>query len=149
MQALNGTDDYYGCDYRIIRQSDGEIRWIQARADIERDAGGRAVRLVGAHLDVTEQKALQGSLEVSERHANALLAELQHRVRNTLAVVRSIARRTADNATTAEDMLAPDRGERRGQGVQARLERKRHGIRAAQAEARRVRPGLAAAILAL
>jgi two-component system CheB/CheR fusion protein len=64
------------------------------------------VRLVGAHLDVTEQKAMQGSLEVSERHANVLLAELQHRVRNTLAVVRSIARRTADNATTAEDMLA-------------------------------------------
>src|SRR3712207_5418388 len=32
-----------------------------------------------------------------------LLAELQHRVRNTLAVVRSIARRTGETSTTVED----------------------------------------------
>ncbi|MBV9556183.1 MAG: sensor histidine kinase, partial [Pseudolabrys sp.] len=35
-----------------------------------------------------------------------LLAELQHRVRNTLAVVRSIARRTADNSSSVEDYRA-------------------------------------------
>src|SRR3712207_1903194 len=32
-----------------------------------------------------------------------LLAELQHRVRNTLAVVRSIARRTAETSASVED----------------------------------------------
>src|SRR3712207_9087536 len=32
-----------------------------------------------------------------------LLAELQHRVRNTLAVVRSIARRTGETSDTVED----------------------------------------------
>ena len=50
------------------------------------------------------------ALRDSERHANLLLAELQHRVRNTLAVVRSIARRTAEKSTSAEDMLAHFQG---------------------------------------
>jgi PAS domain S-box-containing protein len=49
--------------------------------------------------------------DVTERHAaeqrqKILLAELQHRVRNSLAVVRSIVRRTAQNSDTVEDMCA-------------------------------------------
>jgi hypothetical protein len=36
------------------------IRWIRA-AKIERDAGGRALRLVGADLDVTDQMLAQES----------------------------------------------------------------------------------------
>jgi two-component system, chemotaxis family, CheB/CheR fusion protein len=40
-----------------------------------------------------------------ERH-RLLLAELQHRVRNTLGVVRSIARRSAETSTSVEDYAA-------------------------------------------
>ncbi|HVG47622.1 MAG TPA: HWE histidine kinase domain-containing protein [Rubellimicrobium sp.] len=43
------------------------------------------------------------ALRESERQARLLLIELQHRVRNTLAVIRSIARRTAATSETAED----------------------------------------------
>ncbi|SCB36969.1 Two-component sensor histidine kinase, contains HisKA and HATPase domains [Bradyrhizobium shewense] len=39
----------------------------------------------------------------AEERQRLLLAELQHRVRNTLGVVRSIARRSADSATTVEE----------------------------------------------
>jgi two-component system CheB/CheR fusion protein len=39
----------------------------------------------------------------AEERQKLLLAELQHRVRNTLAVVRSIARRTAETSDTVED----------------------------------------------
>jgi two-component sensor histidine kinase len=42
-------------------------------------------------------------LKASERRARLLLAELQHRVRNTLSVVRSIARRTARTSESVED----------------------------------------------
>ena len=41
--------------------------------------------------------------EVGRAEARLLLAELQHRVRNTLAVIRSIARRTAETSSTVED----------------------------------------------
>lgn len=56
--------------------------------------------------DLLEHRAAGEALRESERHAQTLLAELQHRVRNTLAVIRSIARRTAENSKSAEDMLA-------------------------------------------
>lgn len=39
----------------------------------------------------------------AEERQRLLLAELQHRVRNTLGVVRSIARRSAETATSVED----------------------------------------------
>lgn len=42
----------------------------------------------------------------SDEHARELLSELQHRVRNTLAVVRSIARRTAEGSSTVEEMIS-------------------------------------------
>lgn len=56
--------------------------------------------------DLLEQRAAGEALRDSERHAKTLLAELQHRVRNTLAVIRSIAKRTAENSRSAEEMLA-------------------------------------------
>ena len=70
LSALNGNAVSYECEYRIVRPSDGAVRWIEARADIERDANGSALRLVGAHADITEQKVLQQELEASvERQA--------------------------------------------------------------------------------
>ncbi|MDH2347640.1 CheR family methyltransferase [Bradyrhizobium sp. SSUT77] len=42
----------------------------------------------------------------AEERQRLLLAELQHRVRNTLGVVRSIARRTADSSSTVEEFAS-------------------------------------------
>jgi PAS domain S-box-containing protein len=42
------------------------MRWIAARAVIERDAGGRALRLVGAHSDITERRLTESALRESE-----------------------------------------------------------------------------------
>ena len=45
-------------DCRIV-QDDGQERFVQARAHIERDAQGRAVRMNGTFLDVTERERAQ------------------------------------------------------------------------------------------
>lgn len=71
--ALQGNEDSYESEYRILRPSDGALRWILARGDIERDAEGRAVRLVGAHLDITEQKENQERTRRSEERKAILL----------------------------------------------------------------------------
>src|SRR5205085_4037190 len=42
----------------------------------------------------------------AEESQRLLLAELQHRVRNTLSVVRSIARRSAETSSTVEEYAA-------------------------------------------
>lgn len=90
-------------EYRIRRPSDGQVRWLRNTDFPIRNSDGEIVRIGGIGTDIT-------ALKMAEAHQATLLAELQHRVRNTLAVVRSIARRTAENSTTAEDMLAHFQG---------------------------------------
>jgi PAS domain S-box-containing protein len=66
LDAVRGDARDYAAEYRIIRPCDGEMRWIAARAVIERDAGGRALRLVGAHSDITERRLTESALRESE-----------------------------------------------------------------------------------
>jgi PAS domain S-box-containing protein len=66
----------YSVRYRIIRPSDGETRWISVRSTIERDEQGRAVRLVGAHTDITEQVAAEQALRESEERYRKLADQL-------------------------------------------------------------------------
>ncbi|MGJ4884557.1 MULTISPECIES: PAS domain S-box protein [unclassified Bradyrhizobium] len=64
--AVKSKQEDYTTEYRIIRPSDGEIRWVRVIARIERDWNGRAIRLVGAHIDVTDQMLAQAKLRESE-----------------------------------------------------------------------------------
>jgi PAS domain S-box-containing protein len=73
----SGVSDYT-VQYRIIRPSDGEVRWISVKSLIERDADGRAIRLIGAHTDVTEQMQAEQALRQSEEQSRKLAAELAH-----------------------------------------------------------------------
>jgi two-component sensor histidine kinase len=84
-----GGDWHFEC--RIRRADDGEVRWIEARGQPIRDAEGRSVRLLGVVADVTERKR-------AEARQALLLAELSHRVKNSLAVVQSLAVQTARGA---------------------------------------------------
>src|SRR5262249_39647645 len=64
--ALAGHARDYAAHYRIIRPDDGQVRWINVVAEIERDANGRALRLVGAHIDITDRMLAQETLRESE-----------------------------------------------------------------------------------
>jgi two-component system, chemotaxis family, CheB/CheR fusion protein len=57
------------------------------------------VGVVITFIDVT-------AITRAEERQRLLLAELQHRVRNTLGVVRSIARRSAESSTTVQEYAA-------------------------------------------
>ncbi|HYZ30866.1 MAG TPA: PAS domain-containing protein, partial [Crenalkalicoccus sp.] len=86
LEAVNGTARDYAAEYRIVLP-DGRVRWIAASGEIERDAEGRPVRMVGAHQDVTERKADAARQELLAR-------EVDHRAKNVLAVVQSVLRMT-------------------------------------------------------
>jgi PAS domain S-box-containing protein len=88
------TGERVSFEYRIRRH--GEIRWLRSNVFPMLDGDGRLRRIGGIGRDITELKS-------AVHHGERLLAELQHRVRNTLAVIRSIARRTADTSETVED----------------------------------------------
>jgi PAS domain S-box-containing protein len=63
----------YEAQYRV-KARDGEYLWILDRGVVaERDAGGRAVRFIGAVLDISDKKCAEEALRVSqERFARAV-----------------------------------------------------------------------------
>jgi PAS domain S-box-containing protein len=74
--AVAGDVREYTVQYRIVRPSDGETRWISVKSTIERDENGRAIRLVGAHTDVTEQVVAEQALRQSEERYRKLADQL-------------------------------------------------------------------------
>ncbi len=72
LDAIAGLETHYKAEYRIVRPSDGAVRWIRAVAEIERDPQGRAARLVGAHFDITERKEAERAARESEERLRAI-----------------------------------------------------------------------------
>ncbi|EIM27155.1 CheR family methyltransferase [Microvirga lotononidis] len=85
------------------RRPNGSITWVRNNVSARRDASGAVVGSLIVAIDLTERVRAEEALRESEQHTKLLLAELQHRVRNTLAIVRSITRRTAANSSTVDD----------------------------------------------
>ncbi len=82
----SATSGAYYVEHRVWRRVDGEYRWHQTRArPIE--SGDPNSDWVGTMTDIHDLRGLQGRQQM-------LMAELQHRTRNLLAVVQSIASQT-------------------------------------------------------
>jgi two-component system, chemotaxis family, CheB/CheR fusion protein len=86
----------FHADYRVFHGSEGRYRWFQTRATPVRDDQGVIVEWLGTSTDVDDLRQMQ------ERQ-QALVAELQHRTRNLMGVVRSMANRTGETSTGYED----------------------------------------------
>jgi PAS domain S-box-containing protein len=67
-----------------IRRPDGELRWIEGSSRFLYAADGSPERMVGTNMDATERRR-------SEEHQGLLVNELNHRVKNMLAVVQGLA----------------------------------------------------------
>ena len=93
------TEGRYAVQYRMIRPDDGRLRWMQGAGVLARDEDGKPLRLIGVIRDITETKG-------EEEHREVLLAELDHRVKNVLAAVQSLAAQSARKTTSIEGFLA-------------------------------------------
>ncbi len=49
--------------YRILRHSDGELRWVHGRGELEKDAAGETTHLIGTLHDITESMQREQALE--------------------------------------------------------------------------------------
>jgi signal transduction histidine kinase/ActR/RegA family two-component response regulator len=93
---------------RIIRADNGEVRWVETRAEVERNAWGAALHVTGVAIDVTErQLALDAAVRAEEalKRDNQLkdefIAMLSHELRNPLAPIRYAAAVVNERATPA------------------------------------------------
>src|SRR5205085_9701821 len=87
-------------EFRLVRPS-GEVRWCYGAGIISRDADGRAVRMNGVTVDITERKR-------AEERQVLLAREVDHRAKNMLAVVLSILRLT--RAPTTREFIGAVEG---------------------------------------
>jgi len=59
-------------EYRIVTAS-GQVRWVDDRTFIQRDAQGKVTHYQGIIVDITERKRAEEALQESERTAHAML----------------------------------------------------------------------------
>jgi len=85
-----GEIDFYSVEKRFVRK-DGRVIWMSVRSQSVRDAEGSFLYGVRVVQDVTERK-------VWEQRQKLLIDELNHRVKNTLATVQSLASQSARGA---------------------------------------------------
>jgi PAS domain S-box-containing protein len=75
--ALAAPDGKYSSEFRI-RRPDGAIRWLGEKGQVEVDAAGRPVRLIGISMDVTERKQAEEALRASEGRLREYAELLEH-----------------------------------------------------------------------
>jgi PAS domain S-box-containing protein len=95
--AVAGNERDYNVQYRIIRPSDGETRWIAVKSTIERDQQGMPVRLVGAHTDITEQVLAEQALRQSE--------DLYRKLADQLAELNATLAQRVEEKTRERDRI--------------------------------------------
>jgi PAS domain S-box-containing protein len=84
--AIDSPHGQYEHEFRY-RHPDGRELWLYNQGRVERDAEGRARRIHGVCMDVTERRRAQ-------EHQRLLINELNHRVKNTLSIVQAIAQQS-------------------------------------------------------
>ncbi|WP_165943305.1 PAS domain-containing sensor histidine kinase [Roseicella aquatilis] len=93
--------------------------WLSTKAPF-RDAAGRVVGLIGTSIDITDRKRAEAALHEALEVKELLLAEMNHRVKNSLQLVSSLLTLQAARAQAEETRAALD--EARGRiSVVARL----------------------------
>jgi PAS domain S-box-containing protein len=89
-ELVTGKADTYQTEKRFIRK-DGPVIWVAVSASVVRDDEGKALYGIRVVQDITELKRAQARQEL-------LLHELNHRVKNMLATVQSVAMQTRRTA---------------------------------------------------
>jgi PAS domain S-box-containing protein len=96
-QQWSGARDGYTIEKRYVRK-DGEIIWVEIAASLVRDQHDSEPFAVRIQRDITDRKR-------AEEQQRLLLNELNHRVKNTLAVVQGLSHQTFKRGGVEPELL--------------------------------------------
>lgn len=120
--ALDGLRPY-DTEFRVVNP-DGAVRWLMGKGKVYRDGGGRAVRMLGVNMDVTDRKTAAEQL----RALSASLISAQEEER------RRISREIHDDLTQRLGLMAIDLGRLAADGA-ASLHARQEDLRILQERA--------------
>lgn len=89
----------YDLEHRLARFDTGEIIWVRAAGLLVRSAEGVNLAVCGVLRDISDEKRAD-----DQRHV--LMAELDHRVKNVLATVQTLAQQSARRTTSIQAFLS-------------------------------------------
>ena len=112
-------NDGFEVEYRVYNRAEGRYFWFRTRATPVHDEAGRIVEWLGTSTDIDDLRQMQERQRV-------LVAELQHRTRNLMGVIRSMSDKTLARSADLPDFRARF-GDRlaalaRAQGLLSRLD---------------------------
>lgn len=102
---IAGETQTYSLERRCIRK-DGDVVWVNLTASLVRRPDGAPDYLVAIVEDISERKAAEAAAEAHEEHLRLLINELNHRVKNTLTTVQSMAVQTLRGAADPDEAIA-------------------------------------------
>ena len=85
----DGAGTQVQVDHRIVRP-DEETRWLSVRMEVVAGAATAAPLLTGVALDVTDLRRTEVELRTAVEERDLLIAEVHHRVKNSLQLVTSV-----------------------------------------------------------
>jgi NO-binding membrane sensor protein with MHYT domain/two-component sensor histidine kinase len=104
LDAAIASGGEYDAEYRLENPQRGSW-WVNIRGQVVARSRGRPRRMAGVVVDVTERRRAFAALAEAEARQRLLIDELNHRVKNTLATVQSIARQTAKGSQATPDFV--------------------------------------------
>ncbi|MDR3506947.1 MAG: HWE histidine kinase domain-containing protein [Caulobacteraceae bacterium] len=93
--ARNGR---YTVEHRLVRPSDQAVLWVSSVGVMVREGEDDPGHVIGVIQDITARR-------IADEQRETLVAELDHRVKNVLAAVQSMAAQSARKASSLEGFL--------------------------------------------
>ena len=98
---IEGESETYENVHRL-RHKDDHYVWIMALGKLLRDPQGRPNRMVGIHVDITEQRQAREQAEAANQAKSEFLATMSHEIRTPMNGVIGMLQLLHDSPLTAE-----------------------------------------------